>query len=108
MLASGLRIGKERYRNLCCAATFYHQASEWLEKEATVGTAKQSVGQEVLIVPGGTPVELLLHEFTTAFAAAVQSIEELELLTLGRQLVGVPLDELEMKFRVELLEDGHE
>lgn len=108
MLASDFRMGEERLGNLGWAAALNHKAREWLEQEATVGAAEKGVRQSVIALPGSTDVVLLLHEFSTALAATVQPVEELELLPLGCQLVGVPLDELEMKFGVELLEDGHE
>ena len=94
--------------NLGWTPAIENQPSEGLEQESAVGAAQEGVGHDVVMLPSSPRVELLLHEFPAPLASTVQSIEELVGLGLGRQLILVPLDEFQMKFGVELFEDGHE
>jgi hypothetical protein len=81
---------------------------ERVQKESAVVAAQQCVGKDFFILPGSPNIELLAHPAPAPFAPRVHSVEELEFLLLGREFVDVPLDELQMKFRVQFFEDAHE
>lgn len=93
--------------NLARVPGFDDEVGEGVDEEATVVTAQQCVGEDFFMLPGGALVELFAHPAATALTLRVNLVEELELLLLRRELVDVPLDNLQVKYGVQLFENCH-
>lgn len=94
-------------RNLRGVPTLYHQAGEGLDEEAAVLATQQSLGKVAPRLPSNAHVYLLVHLASAPLALAVYLVEEVIALLLGSKLIPVALNELQMNFRVKLLEDAH-
>lgn len=83
-----------------------NDACVWVDEVAAVGTTKQSLGDDRLLVERRLAVELLL-QLTVAARAAKLIVEGFLRLVRWCELVSVALNGSPTEFRVHLFEDGH-
>lgn len=77
----------------------------WVEQTAASGAAKAGPRNERVRVAEDMPAHMLLLASPSADLAAELSVEGVEGLLLGRQFVGVPLDELASELLIHWFED---